>query len=319
MALFVAVDPLPHLDASSCEHRTAASTSSRPQRRANARPATEDGSPSSGRRSAVRAVGCRSAGSVILDDAVVAWSSLHGAEAVGDLGLSHEARPDASGDPGAPSGSFQPTASGVPSSPCRSSMRISRGRPGRGRCSSARPAHCPAARRGPPSIRRRTRPNIAEVGVSRSATSTTTSTATSGTPRWSSAAIRTSVAGRRGAGPPQFNVRGLDRDGDRAGRGRSVGASVDRSAALHLVKHGGDDVRDAGGSRRSPAARSSAGSTMPITGHRRVWLDSRRRRRTAWSSSCVGRPTSIEAACAGAKADRRRSSLGPSGGGSGVP
>jgi len=40
--------------------------------------------------------------SVILDDAVVAWSSLHGAEAVnGDLGLSHEAEADASSDPGA--------------------------------------------------------------------------------------------------------------------------------------------------------------------------------------------------------------------------
>ena len=63
------------------------------QRRANARPAY---------RGRIAELGPDSA---ILDDAVVAWSSLHGAEAVnGDLGFSHDTEADAGGDPGTTAG-----------------------------------------------------------------------------------------------------------------------------------------------------------------------------------------------------------------------
>ena len=50
----------------------------------------------------------------------------------------------------------------------------------------------------------------------------------------------------RGAGPPRVGVRGADRDRDRARRGDPPARPVDRAAALHELRHRGDDVRDPG-------------------------------------------------------------------------
>ena len=99
--------------------------------------------------------------------------------------------------------------------------------------------------------------------------------------------------GGRGAGPPWVGVRGTDRDGDRAGRGDPPAGPVDRTAALHELRHRGDDVRDPGGAsvHRATACRQVR-ALVSRDPRRRHGRDARRARGDGRTdgSAAVGRP-----------------------------